>query len=250
MMQAMARAREARARAPLVPIRAASVSPPRPAIVSPSRRGRGHIRVDPDVAQDHKSCTRHYSPPPSDARSSRSAPPGPRDGRAGSPVPSKHEDEDDDDDDEDDEERSDEEEEAQPEGEGRAAAAAVVHETTVTHDDEAVMSDASVDEAPMSTVRTILRRASEHLPSFRRPSFALSTLQSDAVDIVDKSPPAEDPVLSRARSLGARSHPVGILSTDGGAETSLRRVGILSADEGEGMARSRPMTCPVRRGEE
>ena len=67
-------------------------APPAPAILPPpSRRGRGHIRVV-DGNDAPKSCSRHCSPPPARSRSgseckSRTSDAGPRDGRAGSPMP-------------------------------------------------------------------------------------------------------------------------------------------------------------------
>lgn len=67
-------------------------APPAPSILPPpSRRGRGHIRVvDSNVTP--KTCSRHCSPPPVCSRSgseakSRTSDAGPRDGRAGSPMP-------------------------------------------------------------------------------------------------------------------------------------------------------------------
>ena len=72
--------------------RRSSEAPPAPATLPPpSRRGRGHIRVV-DKNDTPKTCSRHCSPPPVRSRSgseakSRTSDAGPREGRAGSPMP-------------------------------------------------------------------------------------------------------------------------------------------------------------------
>jgi len=72
--------------------RRSSDAPPAPAVLPPPpRRGRGHIRVVDDNAAP-KTCSRHCSPPPARSRSgsearSRVSDAGPREGRAGSPMP-------------------------------------------------------------------------------------------------------------------------------------------------------------------
>jgi hypothetical protein len=83
--------------------------PPAPAVLPPpTRRGRGHIRVDESCISGKETeghCSRHRSPPPSRSRShsrtrngngngigmgeGRLSDAGPRDGRAGSPMPSR-----------------------------------------------------------------------------------------------------------------------------------------------------------------
>ncbi|BEJ18201.1 hypothetical protein CspHIS471_0704780 [Cutaneotrichosporon sp. HIS471] len=220
---AMARAREAQ----LAAARPSSTSPPlRPTAPSP-RRGRGHVRVDPAVGDDTGRCSRHYSPPP-DSRP-RSAPPGgPRNGRAGSPVPEPMDidDEEDDDDDDDDEEND---------GDGDAAI------ETDSRDDIAATSTSSSPRpaAEQSTgpassigtgVRNMLRRASEHLPSFRRPSFtAHIPEESVALDDDNVSVDSGRVLLSRARSLGARSKPAALT---------------LSQDNVTAIP-SRPIACPA-----
>ncbi|OCF35474.1 hypothetical protein I316_03026 [Kwoniella heveanensis BCC8398] len=94
---------------------------PAPALLPPpSRRGRGHIRVDESAAppgEQNNTCSRHRSPPPTRSRSgsqARSSTPGspmkrhhsgrlsdagPREGRAGSPMPGRIQVDPDDDDD-------------------------------------------------------------------------------------------------------------------------------------------------------
>jgi len=72
--------------------RRSSDAPPAPAVLPPPpRRGRGHIRVVDDNAAP-KKCSRHCSPPPARSQSgsearSRVSDAGPREGRAGSPMP-------------------------------------------------------------------------------------------------------------------------------------------------------------------
>jgi len=77
--------------------------PPAPAVLPPpTRRGRGHIRVDESCISGKETdagCSRHRSPPPSRSRShsrnrhglgeGRLSDAGPRQGRAGSPMPSR-----------------------------------------------------------------------------------------------------------------------------------------------------------------
>jgi hypothetical protein len=78
-------------------------------------------------------------------------------------------------------------------------------------------------------VRNILRRASEHLPGFRRPS--ITATQPGAVAIPAPAPAAPTPMV-RARSLSAAPTPF--------------QMSALSPDEGMS-PRSRPVACPGRR---
>lgn len=217
---ALARAREAQ----LAAARPCSTSPPLRPTAPPPRRGRGHVRVDPAVGDDNGRCSRHYSPPP-DTRT-RSAPPGPRDGRAGSPVPEPmniddEEDEEDDDGENDDDTNGD-----------------VALETDSGDEDEATSKSPSPATEPTAVpassigtgVRNMLRRASEHLPSFRRPSFT-TPIPEDTVALDDDSVSTDNGrvLLSRARSLGARAKPAAMTLSQDNATT----------------IPSRPIACPT-----
>ncbi|GMK59949.1 hypothetical protein CspeluHIS016_0901660 [Cutaneotrichosporon spelunceum] len=221
---AMARAREAQ----LTAARPTSASPPLRPTAPPPRCGRGHVRVDPAVGDDTGRCSRHYSPPP-DTRQ-RSAPPGPRNGRAGSPVPDPMDiDDEDDDDDDDDGEENDNEGAARKRDSSR-------EDITSTSPGASPSPRPTTQQSagPPSSigtgVRNMLRRASEHLPSFRRPSFTapiseeLVTLDDD-----DDSIDSGRVLLSRARSLGARTKPTAVT---------------LSQDNATAIP-SRPIACPT-----
>lgn len=167
--------------------------PPAPAVLPPpSRRGRGHIRVDSSCISGKETeggCSRHRSPPPSKSRSrsnsgeriGRLSDAGPRQNRAGSPMPSKIL-----------EASSDEDEEESPvnptpakRGAGwRSDDAAFygpkaqVKSIRAVSAPSAVISDEEEHDPPLAAshvgydgaiVRSFLRRASEHLPAFRRP---------------------------------------------------------------------------------
>lgn len=233
IVQAMTRAREARLRDAKPPAQSVSLSPPTHEVGPPSRRGRGHIRVDPAADKDHKQCTRHHSPPPSDARSTRSAPPGPRDGRAGSPVPSLHS-----------EDFYDEDEDNEDDQIGQEGAGDPMHfahenenENENENDDHALASDdpdsaeATGISVVESGVRNILRRASEHLPTFSRPSFT-PTSPADPRAIAKTDTDNARTPLTRARSLSARA-----------ANSPLHMAPLRTDDS---LVRSPPMTCPGR----
>lgn len=216
---ALARAREAQ----LANARPTSTSPP-PRVPPPPRRGRGHVRVDPAVGDSQSRCTRHYSPPP-DTRAPRSAPPGPRDGRAGSPLPERIDVDDEDDDDDDDDNNEDD-------SNAMTNAGSEAYEGPVPASSTPVSDIAVAPAASIGTgVRNILRRASEHLPSFRRPSFTAPVSDDSAVALDDDNASTDNGrvLLSRARSLGSRTKPVSILSTQ------------------DNSIPSRPIACPTSR---
>ncbi|BEI87176.1 hypothetical protein CcaverHIS002_0705220 [Cutaneotrichosporon cavernicola] len=200
----MARAREAQ----LAAARPSSTTPPLRPTAPPPRRGRGHVRVDPAVGDDTG---------------------GPRNGRAGSPVPEPMDidDEEDDDDDGDDDEEND--------GDGDAAFKTDSREDiAATSTSSSPRPAAEQSTGPASSigtgVRNMLRRASEHLPSFRRPSFtAHIPEESVALDDDNVSVDSGRVLLSRARSLGARSKPVAVT---------------LSQDNVTAIP-SRPIACPA-----
>lgn len=219
---ALARARKAQ----LAAARPTSASPPPRSGHPPPLRGRGHVRVDPAVAtgDSERRCSRHYSPPPDNRP--RSAPPGPRDGRAGSPLPERMDVNDD----------EDEDEEENPEED-----TAIVE---TDDDDDNAMSVSPNGPTPASGpspftpassigtgMRNMLRRASEHLPSFRRPSFT-APIPEDSVVVLDDDNGSDNSrvLLSRARSLGSRTKPV--------AST-------LSSPPQDNCMPSRPIACPT-----
>ena len=191
-----------RRRPPTDPERALSPSPPpAPAILPPpTRRGRGHVRVDESCISGKETeghCSRHRSPPPSSRSRSHSrtrmnmmgegrlSDAGPREGRAGSPMPSRSkilaatEDED-----EDEKERRDspndkkedvfgswgwKSDDAAFKGgkvKGIRAVSAPGYAITMTDDEQQATE-------PDSGVRSFFRRASESIPvpliPFRRP---------------------------------------------------------------------------------
>lgn len=224
------------------PPRSLSTSPPsRVTPPPPPRRGRGHVRVDPAAGQDHTSCSRHYSPPPSDTRST--PPPGPRFGRAGSPLPSPidvddDEDEDENENDNDNDDDDDDEEQSKVNG---ANGEEDKEHSSESDELDGVRKSGRPDSAPPSAtvnsvgsgVRDMLRRASEHLPSFRRPSFTTPIPEDDTV-VVDEDTTASDQsrvLLARARSLGTR--------------TERDKIRTLSGSEQ--LLRSQPVACPARR---
>lgn len=227
---ALARAREAQ----LAAARPTSASPPPRIAPPPSRRGRGHVRVDPAAGGSDGRCSRHYSPPP-DSRP-RSAPPGPRDGRAGSPLPERFDmdDEDDEDDVENLEGNNDKDDENLEDNND------VVVDTDSEDDNEAkgvsFTPANDIPWAPASSigtgVRNMLRRASEHLPTFRRPSFTAPIPEDSAIvlDDVNGSTDNGRVLLSRARSLGSRTKPV---------------VSTLSSPSQDNSIPSRPIACPT-----
>ncbi|WVQ98755.1 hypothetical protein IAU59_005886 [Kwoniella sp. CBS 9459] len=198
---------------------------PAPALLPPpSRRGRGHIRVDESAAlpgDQDKTCSRHRSPPPTRSRSgsqARSSAPGspikrhqsgrlsdagPREGRAGSPMPGRMSadslDDDDDDEGEDDEGEVDRVDLQQGEdinsssgwrsddvvfyGPHARQVKPIIMDRKRRHSSASARANAvfvdSDDEGESSTavigtgVRDLLRRASAHVANFQRPSFGM-----------------------------------------------------------------------------
>jgi hypothetical protein len=182
--------------------------PPAPAVLPPpTRRGRGHIRVDESCISGKETeggCSRHRSPPPSRSRShsrsgdqkmervGRLSDAGPRDGRAGSPMPSRSkilaasEDEEDQD--------QDQEVEGSPvdkkdvfgswsgwksdDASFYGSSSMVKGIRTVSappREPGSAIGDrdaGAVDE--QSGVRSFFRRASEHIPAFRRPDPSMA----------------------------------------------------------------------------
>lgn len=205
--------------------------------VEPGRRSQEHVRVDPSAGHDHNRCSRHQSPPPSTHSDSHSrcARPGPREGRAGSPIPSAflsdEEDEDEDDD--------GMEAEVAPEDDSDLdMAARSPNIDTAIEDDEssdpspAPHTPAAVAASLGNGVRSILRRASEHLPGFR-PSFSGAPPDAGTTTAPIAVAVEEQRQLGRAKSLGSRpTRP---------AEP------LLSSAEATALAPSRPITCPKPR---
>ncbi|WWC69415.1 uncharacterized protein I206_103354 [Kwoniella pini CBS 10737] len=184
---------------------------PAPALLPPpSRRGRGHIRVDETSPSQDKICSRHRSPPPVRSRSSsgqRSSKPishspngrlsdaGPREGRAGSPMPIAIAE---------DSEDEESDESAPVEEQERIVSAGWRSDDAVFYGPKAkqvnpirrirprrhssafdnsvfVDSDGEDKEGhqPSSSgIGNFLRRASEHIPGFRRPSGGLDRVSS------------------------------------------------------------------------
>ncbi|WRT67164.1 uncharacterized protein IL334_004130 [Kwoniella shivajii] len=162
---------------------------PAPALLPPpARRGRGHIKVD-ETAHD-KTCSRHRSPPPARSRSSsahkssgRLSDAGPRDGRAGSPMPDPIPSD----------EEEDEEEMHIPAG-GWRSDDAVFYGPNAQHVRPirrrprrhssalrpSVFVDSDDETQPSGGIGDFLRRASEHIPGFRRPSSGLNRVSSGA----------------------------------------------------------------------
>ncbi|TXT06071.1 hypothetical protein VHUM_03544 [Vanrija humicola] len=224
----------------LIKERPASTSPTRGA--ESRRLSRDHIRVDPSAGRDHNRCSRHQSPPPSARPDShfRSARPGPREGRAGSPIPSSLPNDEDEDEDDDEEGEGDEEGEegASMEGTVRSCPEA---DTAIEEDSDssdpsappmAALMPATVSASLGNGVRSILRRASEHLPGFR-PSLAATPPEATTTPATSGDLSFEDqPTLGRAKSLGSRPN---------------RRPDILlSTTETAALAPSRPIACPSR----
>ncbi|KAK8869790.1 hypothetical protein IAR55_000358 [Kwoniella newhampshirensis] len=205
-----------------IPIPAAS-PPSAPALLPPpSRRGRGHVRVDETAAvtsDQDKSCSRHRSPPPTRSRSSshdqqsasldnqhhpsgRLSDAGPRIGRAGSPMPRKVSPDTDDEGGASSENRSEDDVEDAPIQKNKAdqggwrsddavfygpsahqvtpisasrqrrhssALASAMQATVFVDSDE---EDGLVGKR-VDGVRDFIRRASEHMAGFRRPSSSM-----------------------------------------------------------------------------
>lgn len=203
-------------------------SPPPPRIYRPSQgsdkaveeRGRAHVRVDPSAMQNHKSCSRHCSPPPAEPEPLRPALPGPREGRAGSPAPSQDILSGLDDDEDEDEEGSD--------GTDDDAS----DDSPASRDDQdapgqsAVVFDSS-DEEPTRGLRQMLRRASEHIPAFRRRSFGWTAGDNGTGRTSVEPMSAGGGNVLRARSLSTGPIRIGTSST---------------AHE----LRSQPLPCPGR----
>ncbi|WVW83050.1 hypothetical protein I302_105067 [Kwoniella bestiolae CBS 10118] len=185
-------------------------STPAPALLPPpARRGRGHIRVDETSTAQDKTCSRHRSPPPVRSRSTshhRSAPhspsgrlsdAGPRQGRAGSPMPEPPSDDSEDEVEDPDEEGSPQQQtdhlatgwrsddavfyglkarkvtpisRARP----RRHSSALDHAVFVDSDDE----DKADHHHKPTIIGDFLRRASEHIPGFRRPSSGMDRVSS------------------------------------------------------------------------
>lgn len=192
-------------------------SPPALAVLpAPPRRGRGHVRVV-DGNAESKKCSRHCSPPPSISRSGSEAPntrrsdysdAGPRDGRAGSPMPSRLSVESD----------EEEEEEASPvnsRGGWRSDDAAFAPIINPIRADAMSRNVSAPPTAPAfrsvfdesdtdatgrslrSGVQGFLRRASEHLSGARRPEVPTSPRESGS----PACPPALDVTPATATSI-------------------------------------------------
>lgn len=172
--------------------------PPAPAVLPPpTRRGRGHIRVDESCISGKETeggCSRHRSPPPSRSRShsrsgdqkmervGRLSDAGPREGRAGSPMPSRSkilaasEDE---------EEQEQEMEESPVDkkdvfgswngwksddasfyGPNSMVKGIRTVSAPPPHEQGSAVAD---EDAGENGVRSFFRRASEHIPAFRKP---------------------------------------------------------------------------------
>lgn len=187
-----------------------SPPPPAPAVLPPpTRRGRGHIRVDSSCISGKETeggCSRHRSPPPSKSRSrsnsggereriGRLSDAGPRRNRAGSPMPTRIL------------EASSDEEEGEspikkpstglglgggwrsddaafygpksqvkgiravsaPFASGATAASASAAGVIISDEDESIDPHHIPGQDDKDGVRSFFRRASEHLPAFRRP---------------------------------------------------------------------------------
>ncbi|WVF72178.1 hypothetical protein IAT40_006990 [Kwoniella sp. CBS 6097] len=208
-------------------IPAKPLSPAPVLLPPPSRRGRGHIRVDESAApsgDQDKTCSRHRSPPPTRSRSgsqARSSAPGspikrhhsgrlsdagPREGRAGSPMPERMW-TDSDDADGNDNDGVGEEDGADPEQEGNMHAASgwrsddvvfygpnaqqvkpIIVDRKRRHSSALAQANAvfvdSDEEGESSTavigtsVRDLVRRASAHVANFRRPSSGMDRVSS------------------------------------------------------------------------
>lgn len=212
-----------------------AMSPPPPRIYrpssatdqSPENRGRGHVRVDPSAVQSRQSCSRHCSPPPAEPEPLKPALPGPREGRAGSPVPSCDilcgSDIDEDDNDEgttrglctkDDHELND---------------SAVLRRERQMRDDSALLSESS-DEEPTRGLRQMLRRASEHIPVLRRRSFGWT------VGDTRRSSPGSIPIEGND-ALRPRSLSTGPIRISNKGNPAARE------------SRSQPLPCPGRLAE-
>ena len=143
-------------------------SSPRIAPVPVFSKGEGHVQVADPVMEPRK-CSRHCSPPPTRSRSGSVRGPcvdaGPREGRAGSPMPDVGD-------------WEDEEDEEPPTSLRRGSLPAVF--------------------GPSGSV---FRRASEHLPGYRpsiEPGTSMSLGASNALFVC---PPALDPTPALARSV-------------------------------------------------
>lgn len=181
--------------------------PPAPAVLPPpTRRGRGHIRVDESCISGKETdagCSRHRSPPPSRSRShsrtrhgmgeGRLSDAGPRQGRAGSPMPSRSKilaasDEEEDDEDDKGESPVDKKDEVMFGNWGgwrsddaafkggmvkgiRTVSAPGHGQSAITDDEDHDRQIASIHDD--SGVRSFFRRASEHIPiqSLRREPY-------------------------------------------------------------------------------
>lgn len=203
-------------------------SPPPPRIYRPNpatdssveNRGRAHVRVDPSAVQNHNSCSRHCSPPPAEPEPLRPALPGPRDGRAGSPLPSQDalsDLEDEEDEDEEGSERS---------GDDGLESSSNLRKEQPGHEQSALVFDSS-DEEPPRGLRHMLRRASEHIPAFRRRSFGW-TVGDNSTSRSSVEP------MSGGNVLRARSLSTGPIRIGGHANPAPSEV------------RSPPLACPRR----
>ena len=204
-------------------------SPPPPRIYRPNHasdkpaedRGRTHVRVDPSAVQNHNSCSRHCSPPPAEPESLRPALPGPREGRAGSPIPSQ-----------DVLSGLDDEEEEDEEGDGSSDASFASRKDQEAQEQSAVVSDSS-DEEPSRGLRHMLRRASEHIPAFRRRSFGWTIGDNDARRF-SAEPMSATAGTGGSNVLRARSLSTGPIRIGGNACAAIHEV------------RSQPLPCPGR----
>ncbi|WWD15936.1 hypothetical protein CI109_100360 [Kwoniella shandongensis] len=233
-------------------IPSASVHPPAPALLPPpARRGRGHIRVDETATlspDQDKSCSRHRSPPPTRSRSTshshslpgqddehhmtgRLSDAGPRNGRAGSPMPRKPSLDTDDEGDSMTQGQSEDEEEDEPDRQPvaeqggwrsddavfygptaqqvmpigfnrrrRHSSAFSVHAAVFVNSED---DDENLVGKGVDGVREFIRRASEHIPGLRRPSSSRDQVNSGANAIRSNTPcpPALDNTPAMAQNL-------------------------------------------------
>jgi hypothetical protein len=242
-----------------IPSTAGSVAPA--AFEPPLRRGRGHIKVNEPPEFTRKACSKHCSPPPRSRSSSnahemleglrghrvKSSSPrisdaGPRYGRAGSPMPDRVSDVDTDED----------EEEVQPSpprvrGGWRSDDAVFKNARTPRHVSAPVTMPVFDDEDEVSSmtdgVRDFLRRASEHLPGFRRPSqVATVSPGGKASPVVAQTicPPALDATPIIASSISRHEG-----EPSGGLAHRLEKVLSSGIQPGASIARAKSLSSKV-----
>ncbi|KAK4686629.1 hypothetical protein P7C73_g3497, partial [Tremellales sp. Uapishka_1] len=263
--------------------------PPAPALEPPpQRRGRGHIQVAESATSGKEGldkCSRHVSPPPSKSRSpsrrgglspGRLSEAGPRNGRAGSPMPPRLLSSGTDDNDEDEEEtppvplplcegptkgwRSDDSVFSGPTSKPiRALSTRAVSAPARKTGSPAVFSESDDEDGNASVVqgvRGFLRRASEHLQGFNRPVVASegSTLSPTS------QAPYTAPILQQATCEAIMDHTPALASsiskfeTNGLTERLERTLSTNPAsnggNEGADLSRARSLGARVKFGPE